>query len=50
MRRSEINDLFSRHNHAAIARALEVLLSYGKVKRAKILDGFGRPAEMWWAV
>jgi hypothetical protein len=49
--RTEIRDLFGRNRSAPeIARALSMLLEYGRACRADDRSGPGRPVERWTAV
>jgi hypothetical protein len=46
--RTEVRDLFSRNKKAReIDRALAVLEDAGRLRRAAVPDGHGRPAETW---
>ncbi len=50
MTRTEIRDLFGRHNKTAeIARALGTLLEHELVRREEQDSGGGRPIERWYA-
>jgi hypothetical protein len=46
--RTEVRDLFSRNKKAReIDRALGALVDAGRLQRTTVIDGPGRPAEMW---